>query len=212
MRAVLSRTPVLAVTAVIIATVTAVGACSPRDSARSIDQAGAPGAGVVDSALPIPELLSRFRTATADTPTTLTSGESSPERLARALLTALSRRDTLAVRALAMSRGEFAWLYYPHTKFTSPPYELGPQIVWIPLVAASDKGAGRLLERYGGRTLRFEAIICPDSATTEGPNTIITGCTIRFAVADSAARQLRLFSSLLSRGGQYKFLTYTNDL
>lgn len=173
---------------------------------------------MVDSALPIPELLARFRAATATTaatpsaPTALTGGERSPERLARALLAALSRRDTLAVRALAMSRGEFAWLYYPHTKFTAPPYELGPQLVWIPLVAASDKGAGRLLERYGGRTLRFEAITCPDSATAEGPNTIIASCTVRFAVADSAARELRLFSSLLSRGGQYKFLSYTNDL
>lgn len=203
---------ILVVTAVVTAVLTAVGACSRGESARPNDQSGAPGAVVVDSALPIPELLSRFRAATADTPTTLTGGESSPERLARALLTALARRDTLAVRALAMSRGEFAWLYYPHTKFTAPPYELGPQIVWIPLVAASDKGAGRLLERYGGRALRFEAISCPDSASTEGPNTIITSCTVRFAVADSAARQLRLFSSLLSRGGQYKFLTYTNDL
>lgn len=209
-RAPLSSTLILVVAIVVVAIV--VGACSRGESARSVDQAGAPLAGVVDSALPIPELLARFRAVTADTPTTLTGGEASPERLARALLTALSTRDTLAVRALAMSRGEFAWLYYAHTKFTAPPYELGPQIVWIPLVAASDKGAGRLLERYGGRSLRFEAIICPDAATTEGPNSILTGCTVRFAVADSAARELRLFSSLLSRGGQYKFLTYTNDL
>lgn len=189
-----------------------VAACEGEESARSSVQAGAPGAGVIDSALPIAELLARFRAATADTPTTLTGGETSPERLARALLAAISKRDTLTVRGLAISRGEFAWLYYPHTKFTAPPYELGPQIVWIPLVAASDKGAGRLLERYGGRMLRFEAIICPDSASTEGPNAILTDCTVRFAVADSAARELRLFSSLLSRGGHYKFLTYTNDL
>ena len=192
--------------------VMSVSACSGRESSRTAEDTGAPTAGVIDSALPIPVLLSRFRAVTADTPSTLTGGADSPERLARALLTALSARDTVAVRTLAMSRGEFAWLYYPHTKFTAPPYELGPQIVWIPLVAASDKGAGRLLERYGGRALRFEAISCPDSASTEGPNTIITSCTVRFAVDDSAARQLRLFSSLLSRGGQYKFLTYTNDL
>lgn len=191
---------------------TATGACRAGESGRARDRDGATGTGVVDSILPIPELLARFRAATADTPTTLTGGATSPEGLARALLTALTRRDTLAVRALAVSRGEFAWLYYPHSKFTAPPYALGPQLVWIPLVAASDKGAGRLLERYGGRRLRFEAIICPDSASREGPNTITTGCRVRFAVGDSAARELRLFSSLLSRDGHYKFLTYTNDL
>jgi hypothetical protein len=202
--------------AVLIVTLTlalATGAaCRAGESGRSLDGSGAPVDGVVDSVLPIPELLARFRAATADTPATLTGGETSPERLARALIAALTSRDTLAVRTLAMSRGEFAWLYYPHSKFTAPPYELGPQLVWIPLVAASDKGAGRLLERYGGRALRFEAIICPDSASTEGPNTVLAGCRVRFAVGDSAARELRLFSSLLSRHGHYKFLTYTNDL
>ncbi len=193
----------------------AAGACSGSESGRSSSRAAASDqrqAGVVDSALPIPELLARFRANTVDTPTTLGGRATSPERLARALLTGLAQRDTTAVRTLVMSRGEFAWLYYPHTKFTAPPYALGPELVWIPLVAASDKGAGRLLERFGGRTLRFKALVCPDAATTEGPNTIITGCTVRFTVADSASRELRLFSSLLSRDGRYKFLSYTNDL
>lgn len=199
-------------TLMLMLALTRTSACGGGESGRAPARTDPPAIGVVDSILPIPELLARFRAVTADTPTVLTGGESSPERLARALLVALANRDTLAVRTLAISRGEFAWLYYPHTKFTAPPYELGPQLVWLPLVAASDKGAGRLLERYGGRTLRFEAISCPDSANTEGPNTIRPGCRVRFAVGDSAARELRLFSSLLSRGGHYKFLTYTNDL
>jgi len=198
-------TPLLA----ILATVVLAAGCSAEPSRGTAD---APAGGVVDSALPIPELLVRFRAATADTPTMLSGGAESPESLARALLAALSARDTAGVRALVMSRGEFAWLYYPHTKFTAPPYELGPELVWIPLVAASDKGAGRLLSRFGGRTLRFGALTCPDTVTTEGPNIIVTGCTVRFAAGDSAARDLRIFSSLLSRDGRYKFLSYANDL
>lgn len=185
--------------------------CTPSEPADAADSADAPAA-MIDSALPIPELLARFRTATADTPTALAGGATSPELLARTLLTALAARDTAAVRALVMSRGEFAWLYYPDSKFTAPPYELGPDLVWIPLVAASDKGAGRLLARYGGRPLRLDALTCPDSATTDGRNTILGGCTVRFAVGDSSARDLRLFSSLLSRDGRYKFLSYANDL
>jgi len=188
----------------ILATVILAAAC---DAAPARGTADAPDGGVVDSALPIPELLGRLRAATADTPTTLAGGAESPVRLARALLAALSAHDTTAVRALVMSRGEFAWLYYPHTKFTAPPYELGPDLVWIPLYAASDKGAGRLLARYGGQALRFDALTCPDTVTTEGPNTIVSGCAVRFATGDSAARDLRIFSSLLSRDGRYKFIS-----
>lgn len=179
---------------------------------RAADTEAVPSAGVVDSALPIPVLLARFRAATPDTLTALSGGADSPDALGRALLAAVQRHDTAAVRALAVSRAEFAWLYYPHSRFTAPPYELGPDLVWLQLVAASDKGAGRLLQRYGGRALRFERLDCPDTAAVEGPNRIATGCTVRFAVADSAARDLRLFATTLTRDGRVKVLSFANDL
>lgn len=190
------------------------GACDSKSDAppRAGTSTAATAGSVVDSALPIDVLLARFRSVTPDTPTVLTGGAESPERLVRALLSAVSRRDTTALRSLVLSRGEFAWLYYPETKYTAPPYELGPDLVWIPLLAASEKGAGRLLARYGGSTLRFEALECPDRLDREGSNTITPGCTVRFAAADSAARTIQLFSSLLQRDGRYKFLSYANDL
>ena len=46
----------------------------------------------------------------------------------------------------------------------------------------------------------------------EGPNRLVTGCRVRFAAGDSAAREMRLFGALLNRDGQYKFLSYANDL
>lgn len=186
-------------------------ACGGGDDAS---RAGteSPAAGVVDSALPIAELLARFRATVPDTPTTLAGGAESPDALGRALLAAVQRRDTAAVRALTISRAEFAWLYYPHTRFTAPPYELGPELVWLQLVAASDKGAGRLLERYGGRPLRFERTRCPDTAAVEGPNRITTGCVVRFAAGDSAARELRLFATTIARDGRVKVLSFANDL
>ncbi|MCC7002704.1 MAG: hypothetical protein IT357_11165 [Gemmatimonadaceae bacterium] len=171
-----------------------------------------PYVGVIDSALPIDTLLRRFRATLVDTPTTLVGGTSSRAALARQLLTALATRDPASVRRLVLSRAEFAWLYYPHTKFTAPPYELGPELVWIPLIGASEKGAGRLLERLGGRTLRYERLLCPDSSVVEGPNRITTGCAVRFSIADSAAVELRLFSSFVERDGRVKVLSYANDL
>jgi hypothetical protein len=193
----------------LIVLVAALGACG-RDTAPG--RADATTATVVDSALPIDTLLHRFRATIPDTPSVLTGGAASPEALTRALLDALSDRDSLAVRALAISPGEFAWLYYPHTKWVRPPYEMGPDLVWLQVRASSEKGLVRLERRFAGQRLRLVSLACPDSGLTEGPNTVIEGCRVSFAVADSAARDLRLFGSLLARDGRYKFVSYSNDL
>lgn len=168
--------------------------------------------GVVDSALPIPVLLERFQATIPDTPQVLTGGAATRDALVHALLDAVAHRDTLALRRLVMSRAEFAWLYYPHSKYVARPYELGPELVWIQHVSESETGAVRLLERFGGSRVRFEALLCPDSVIVEGPNRITPGCRVRFAVADSAPRTLQLFAGLLARDGRYKFLSYANDL
>ena len=168
--------------------------------------------GVIDSALPIPVLLDRFRATTSDTPTVLTGGAATPEALVRRLLEAVSTHDTTALRDLVMSRAEFAWLYYPHTKYTARPYELDPALLWLQFGNTSETGAVRLLQRYGGARLRYEGLLCPDSVLVEGPNRITPGCRVRFAVADSAPRTLQLFAGLLARDGRYKFLSYANDL
>jgi len=191
------------------------GACRSGDRVamdRPDGEAADPPAGVVDSALPIPVLLDRFRATIPETLATLSGGASTAEDAARALVDALAAGDSGAVRALVVSRAEFAWLYFPHSKYTTPPYELGPELVWLTTSAANEKGAGRLLTRFGGRPLRFLGLDCPDPAVREGPNLITPGCVTHFAVADSAPRALRLFSSLLSRDGRYKFLSYANDL
>lgn len=168
--------------------------------------------GVMDSTLPIDTLLHRFRATIADTPTVLSGAARSREALVNDLFAALRSNDSAAVRALVITPGEFAWLYYPHTKWTRPPYEMGPELVWLQVAANSEKGLVRLNRRYGGRTLRFESLICPDTTLVEGPNLVTEGCRVRFAVADSAPRELQLFGSLLNRSGRYKFVSYSNDL
>lgn len=189
------------------------GACGSGDRGASGTAAGAPSArGVVDSALPIPILLDRFRATMGDTIRTMQGGAATPDALVRKLITALAARDTATLRTLAFSRAEFAWLYYPHTGFVGPPYELGPELVWITQGAGSEKGAVRLLNRFGGKSLRFLGLSCPDSVERAGPNTLTRGCRTRFAVADSAPREMRLFGALLYRDGRYKFLSYANDL
>lgn len=189
----------------------AVAACA-RDAERADAPRTLPPGAVIDSALPIDTLLARFRATIPDTPRTLVGGERSPERLTRALLGALSAQDTATIRRLVLSRAEFAWLYYPHTRYTHRPYELGPELLWIQISDNSEKGIVRLIRRYGGSSLRFGALACPDSSIAEGPNTLVGPCRVTFTAADSAARTLQLFGSIIARDGQFKFVSYANEL
>lgn len=192
--------------------VAATAAACARDAERTDAVRELPPGAVIDSALPIDTLLARFRATIADTPSALSGGERSPERLTRRFLAALTAHDTATIQGLVLSRAEFAWLYYPHTRYTRRPYELGPELLWIQVSENSEKGIVRMLRRYGGSALRFDALACPDSSVTEGPNTIIGPCRVTFAAADSAARTLQIFGSIIARDGQFKFVSYANEL
>lgn len=198
--------------ALAVAVAAIVGVACDRSSGSTAETAALPPGYVVDSALPIDTLLARFRATIVDTPTTLVGGETSAERLAREFLRAVGANDTASIRRLVVNRAEFGWLYYPYTRFTKRPYELGPELLWMQVNEASEKGIVRTLRRYGGSRLRFEALNCPDSAVAEGPNRITIGCQLRFAAADSAARSLQLFGSLIERDGRWKFVSYANEL
>lgn len=192
---------------------TVVGAaCGSGDADSSAEERDLPPGYVIDSALPIDTLLARFRATVADTPQALRGGETSPERLTRRFLAAISARDTATLQRLIISRSEYAWLYYPHSRFTQRPYELYPELLWIQLSSSTESGITRMLHRYGGSSMRLESVVCDDSSVIEGPNEIIRGCRVRFAAADSSARTMRLFGDLLARDGQLKFLSYANDL
>ncbi|MBA3498360.1 MAG: hypothetical protein H0T86_14765, partial [Gemmatimonadales bacterium] len=80
-------------------------------------------AAVIDSALPIEEALRRFREGRTE-PKALRGGVSSRESLARGFVAALEARDTAALRRLVLSAEEFAWLYYPASALSKPPYQL----------------------------------------------------------------------------------------
>lgn len=202
-----SRAAVLLIVAVAAAAVACAGDADRTNAARDL-----PPGYVIDSALPIDTLLARFRATLPDTPTALVGGERSPERLTRALLSALSAHDTATIQRLVLNRSEFGWLYYPHTRYTKRPYELGPELLWIQVNENSEKGIVRLLRRYGGSRLRFDALTCPDSSVVEGPNTITGPCQVTFAAADSAARTMQIFGSIIARDGRVKFVSYANEL
>ncbi|HEX8848652.1 MAG TPA: hypothetical protein VF761_03880 [Gemmatimonadaceae bacterium] len=172
----------------------------------------APVAGVVDSALPISELERRFRVG-LDSVSTLDSGAApSRDAVVTRFVRALETRDTARLRSMAITRAEFAYLYYPSTIYVRPPYETGPETLWRLMAARSASGLSRVVARVGGAPIRMLGYDCDATPKIEGANRYHEQCYLRYrrTAADSVERR-RLFGSIMERDGRFKFVGYAND-
>ena len=169
-----------------------------------------PAVGVIDSALPLEEALRRFREGRTE-PAGLRGGKPDREALVRAFVAALERRDTAELRALAMDAEEFAWLYYPSSPMSRPPYQLAPDLMWLQLQGQSEKGASLLLSERAGGSLGYFAHQCA-SERREGDNRLLGHCRVRRVTAERDTVEEPLFGLIVERAGVYKFVSYANKL
>jgi hypothetical protein len=165
----------------------------------------------VDSVFPIDEEVRRFRATLADSAATLSGGASSRDELVARFTDALAAGDRARLAGLALTAAEFAYLYYPYTRFTRRPYELGPGLVWFQLENYGSKGLNRAIDRYGGRPLRVVGHEC-GVLEQEGPNRVWNECVVRHVRASGDTARASLFGAILERDGQYKFISYGNRL
>ncbi|MGQ0702204.1 MAG: hypothetical protein ACT4PM_03610 [Gemmatimonadales bacterium] len=163
----------------------------------------------IDSVLPMPEYLRRFRAGLAE-PAGFTGGAPSRAALAQRAVEALGRRDTGALATLLITRAEFAWLVFPSHRSAQPPYELDPALFWFQIQRATAQGLGRILGDYGGRGLQFRELWCqPDSLqfVGEGPVRGWSACRVHVTTPNGALTR-QVFGTILERGGQFKLLSY----
>jgi hypothetical protein len=181
-------------------------AANARDSAT---RPPPPSLGIVDSALPPEEAMRRFREG-LPVVTRLEHGARSRDALVQRFARAVERRDTADVRAMVLSRAEFAHLYFPSSALSRPPYQQPPALAWFLILANSQKGISRVFERHAGRPLGLRSYACKEPPRRDGENVVWDGCRLQL---DSSGRVLtrRLFGSIIERDGRYKFLSYAND-
>ncbi|HET9064325.1 MAG TPA: hypothetical protein VFN22_00695 [Gemmatimonadales bacterium] len=197
---------------ILLLTITACTA--DRGAPPSLDQEhpGRLAGDAIDSILPMPEYLRRFREGSAEV--MALSGEvTSRDTIAARLLRAVAAHDSSAFADLAVSRAEFGWLVFPSHRYSVPPYELDPAIFWLQIQAASERGAARLLEQYGGKTLRFRSVTCTADTVQSISNNVRmwSGCITEFQV-DGTTESARLFGTIIERDGVVKVLGYGNEL
>jgi hypothetical protein len=189
-------------------------ACEPRPAAAPQDDPDPPHdspATVVDSIFPVEEEIRRFQAELREEVTELTGGEASRDALVARFVRALESADTLALAGLAMTPGEFGYLYYPTSRYTRPPYRLSPALVWFQNQNQSSRGLTRLLRRYAGHDMGFLSYDCPDEAEIEGGNRFWHSCTVRHLYQGDRV-DIRLFGSIWEREGRFKLVGFANEL
>jgi hypothetical protein len=186
------------------------GTAADGAPATSTDTLAAVPAGVVDSLLPIDEEIRRFRLATPDSIGRLEGGARSREALVKAYVAAIETTDSLALHGLLISQAEYAWLVYPESELTRPPYRQKPSLAWFMMRNATDQGIIRVLNRHGGKPLGYSGFGCESEPALQGANRIWRQCRMRFT-ENGAEVERKLFGGILERDGTYKFLTYATD-
>jgi hypothetical protein len=166
---------------------------------------------VVDSIFPPAEALRRFRDASGPgRPTRLSDGDTTVLALFTGYVDALRARDSLAVLRFALTRPEYAWLYFDG----SPEQQSGlvPQAAWALMESRSNVGLGRAAGRVSalGSTRVVSATCGPTNVALPAAE-LIGPCTVVLESADGTRTPLPLSRMVMRRDGRVKLVSFAND-
>jgi hypothetical protein len=166
---------------------------------------------VVDSIFTTDEELRRFRAAVGgDSAIAFVGGSPSREALVRRFLKALAANDTADIRAMVIHAREFSDLYYLDSPYSRPPYRQSVSLAWRLIQDPSLTNISTLLAKRGGQPISYVSDACDPKVEHEGKTTRYTGCLVTVRENGGKPVNRRLFGSIVERGGQFKFLSYTN--
>ncbi len=192
----------------------ALSACGSRESARTQSSAEERPSTttVVDSVLPVGEALRRFRADIPLAPSGLSGGATTRDELVKSFVRALQQADTTSLGRMLITRAEYAYLYYPTSRASRPPYEEAPDLNYLRSREHSGKGIRRALVLLGDRPARYGGYSCSSRTRKEGNNILWGPCFVEADTGAGAPVDLSLFGTIIEREGHFKFLSYANQL
>lgn len=185
-------------------------ASTVADAANAAADSSPPAPTSVGGVASLEEALAEFRVG-LPVVTALESAAPSRDALVARFARAVARADTNDLRAMVVSRAEFAHLYYPTSAYTRRPTRQGAPLVWFLHTQESQKGVSRLLDRFGGQPLRLADYSCHAEPVVEEDNRLWTGCRLRLVLAEGDTADYRYFGPILERDGRFKIYSYKND-
>ncbi len=194
---------------VAISTISLTGGGSGNATASELESAPT----YVDSIFPIEEEIRRFRAAIGPPVAGLSGGAASLDALVASFRQALRAEDRAALASLVLSVEEFAYLYYPHTKYTAKPYEMAPGLVWFQLDSYGERGLNRAITRFGGPDrIGDGGYRCPAAAEPLGEGVLWQGCVLQLPDGSGGTVEITLFGEIMELAGAFKFVSYGNGL
>jgi hypothetical protein len=167
---------------------------------------------VVDSIFPPAEALRRFRDASGTArPLQLSEGDTSVLALFTGYVNALRTRDSVAVLRYALTRPEYAWLYFDG----SPEQQSGlvPQAAWALTESRSNVGLGRAAGRVSAiGTSRVVKATCGPTTVTLPAAELIGPCAVVLEASNGTRTTVPLARMVMRRDGRVKLVSFANDL
>lgn len=164
---------------------------------------------IVDSIIAPEEELRRFQEGLT-APVRLAGGAAARETLVRRFVERLAAKDTAALRAMTLSRAEFAYLIYPGSGYTRPPYRTPPGLVWLQLSHATEQGLRRL-PREEVSPADYVGHACPEGGVRDGRARLWRRCSVRLTGAGGDTSTVRLFGVIVEVEGRFKFASLDTD-
>ncbi len=135
----------------------------------------------------------------------------STQALSRAVLAAIEQRDANALRALALSKEEFEAYVWPELPAARPGRNLSVNFIWGDLHHKSNITLRSTLAAHGGKKYEFISIRFLGDTTAYETYRVHRESELTVRDADGNERQLRMFGSMLEKGGRYKVFSYVID-
>ena len=144
-------------------------------------------------------------------PAPLSNTFDSAEALARAVLSALERKDLDALRGLPLSETEYREHVWPELPVSRPERNVPFDYSWGQMKQRSDGSLQQTFTRYGGRRLELVQSRFTGETTKYTSFSVMRDSEI--IARDESGRDLilRLYGSAMVKDGRYKMFSYVVD-
>jgi len=135
----------------------------------------------------------------------------SPEQAAQAVLDALAARDAGRLLDLALDEHEFRQVVWPELPSSRPEAGLPVEYAWGRLRLNSQSQLSMTIAVHGGRRYELVAVRLRGETTRYATLRVHRDSELVLREPSGALRTVRLFGSLLERGGRWKVFSYVVD-
>lgn len=141
----------------------------------------------------------------------LAGSEATPEAVARRALEEIAAGDREALLSIALSETEFREVVYPELPASRPERNTSADFVWSSLHQKSRNSLAFTLDRYAGQPLELVAVDFLGETTDYHSYRVHRKTALTVRTPEGGRRVVRLFGSMIERGGRYKIFSFVTD-